>query len=199
MDPVCSPIQREAFRKFRATFFLVTLALIGVMMTVFGGVGWVVLRSSQVEQERAATVFVPVEATVVESRVHRYQSSKGSQGPWSEIVYRWSVGGSSYTSNRYTTYGPSSDLTLVQRHPVGSKVTAYYDPADPSRAVLARDDSVIKAYRPLNLFAIVPLVLGIVLVASAAAVVVRRVRELRRAPGPADGPRLRPSGGAQDE
>lgn len=58
------------------------------------------------------------------------------------ITYRYTLDGKSYTSDRAAfVYSSSSDKAraFIRRFPPGAQVAAYYDPADPSEAVLVRE------------------------------------------------------------
>ena len=57
------------------------------------------------------------------------------------VSYNYDVDGTTYSSDllgfiRVWTDDESDAQGMVQRYPVGQTVTAYYDPGDPSRAVL---------------------------------------------------------------
>lgn len=58
------------------------------------------------------------------------------------VEYEYAVGGRTYSCSRVTIgdMTSASELgTILGRYPVGTAVTVYYDPADPSKAVLERD------------------------------------------------------------
>jgi hypothetical protein len=92
--------------------------------------------------EAVAFTYLPVEATVIASRVHASDTSKGTRYR-PDIRYAYAVGGASYESNRvrridfgmnWSSWAESD----VRRFPAGSRVGAWYDSADPSVAVLVR-------------------------------------------------------------
>src|SRR5262245_38871502 len=59
------------------------------------------------------------------------------------IVYRYSVGGIPFESSRASySFRPVSRERRLRDYPVGRKVTVFYDPADPGRAVLERGASL---------------------------------------------------------
>jgi len=104
--------------------------------------GWRVLRRS-----RRMRRWPSVEGEIVESR----------PGPPGEellprIVFRYTVDGREYRCPYRLPEGahPFSDYSkiLLERYPVGRRVTVHYDPGDPARATLeprARDDWVLLA------------------------------------------------------
>ena|SRR5438034_9120115 len=94
--------------------------------------------------ERASTSYVPIVATVVESGIVATGRGRGWRA---RVTYRYEVDGREYLSSRIGFVptatslaldgGPSrQDATAVAaRHPLGSTLRAYYDPANPSEAV----------------------------------------------------------------
>jgi len=56
------------------------------------------------------------------------------------IAYEYSISGKTYTSNLVSYSGLANASVerdaLISRYPVGTKVSVYYDPSNPSRAVL---------------------------------------------------------------
>lgn len=114
-------------------FFVLSLGIAG-----YGGYAWI-------EQGEALDAFEPTEAEVVSSRVST--STEGGDGVI--INYRYRVDGTSYeSSNVWPGPGdPTKDHfeaeEIVENHPKGAEVTAYYDPQDPSDAFLLEDRSVM--------------------------------------------------------
>jgi hypothetical protein len=98
------------------------------------------------------------------------------------VRYEYVVGGRTYTCDR-VSFGDhsSSDAAraqaIVKRYPKGRKVTAYYDPEDPSLAVLERGTSGW-TYAPLGM--------GLLLLVIGGSLLVRTLR--RWSGGPARGP-----------
>lgn len=87
--------------------------------------------------------YVPTTGTVLESRVTTSHGDHGSTYGFG-IRYRYTVGDQSFEGDRYAFgSGSSSDghgraSELVRRHPAGSKLEVYYDPAKPQEAVIDR-------------------------------------------------------------
>ena len=95
-----------------------------------------VLRASSMKNWPTA------EAIVTQSKVRvQRPSSGGSSSTIAEVRYRYKVEGRTYTSDRVTSaqYGSSDSSRAygqVRTYPVGKEVLAYYNPDDPSYAVL---------------------------------------------------------------
>lgn len=95
---------------------------------------------------RELRTFRPVEATIVESVVRDGPGRGANYYP--HVSFRYVVDGSSYVSSTYRSSGwtserPDGPQAIVARYVVGSRHTAWYDPAAPSTAVLARDLNVL--------------------------------------------------------
>ena len=82
--------------------------------------------------------------TVIHTDVHEVQHHneeyRGSSF-YPKVLYRYTVYGESYTADRLTFGGdPGSNRVsakkIVDKYPVGMTLTVYYDPNDPSVAVL---------------------------------------------------------------
>lgn len=87
--------------------------------------------------------YLPAEGTVLSSEVTSSSDSDGTTYGFG-VRYRYTVGGQSFEGDRYAFgSGKASDgrgraRTLVKQHPVGSKLTVYYDPAKPQQSVIER-------------------------------------------------------------
>lgn len=100
------------------------------------------------EQQDASVAFAPVAARVlasqVESTLHQQPGATSSTRVYlPRILYAYEVGGHDYQSRRFSYFGGaySSDAEarqLIERYPVGSIQTAYFDPRDPAQSVLNR-------------------------------------------------------------
>jgi hypothetical protein len=94
------------------------------------------------------TTGVVLTSKVTETESHDEHGSTITYGV--DIRYRYHVGGKTLESGRYRfAAGSSSDnwaRTVVNEHPVGSKITVYYDPAQPQEAVL------MQGVQPSDLF-----------------------------------------------
>jgi hypothetical protein len=86
--------------------------------------------------------WVPVPAVVESSRV-RSHSDSDSTTYSPDVLYRYEFNGREYRSNRYDIMGGSSGgydakRRIVDGMPRGARVTAFVNPADPTRAVIVR-------------------------------------------------------------
>lgn len=88
------------------------------------------------------TGYEPVNAMIVASSVHRYKGSKGAIHYSPEVRYRYEVGGKTYESDRLMAVYVSGDeewaQEIVDRFKIETSTKAYYDPREPSRAVLLK-------------------------------------------------------------
>lgn len=110
---------------------------------VFAGLGGFLWTEQNEEMER----YEATQATVVSSEVDRAVDVNEADRP--DITYEYTVEGTSYRSSRITP-GPGMPTRdafeaeeIVEDHPPGKEVTAYYDPANPSEAFLLRDESMV--------------------------------------------------------
>jgi hypothetical protein len=120
----------------------VGLLLMGAFCCVFLGVGATMLAKEQ----RRLSVFQPVEATVLSTRVQEHSDSDGSTYE-PVVVYRYRVRDREYTASRVTPLKESRSggwaRRVIRRYQVGSNYTAFYDPEDPAEAFLMRSRSVL--------------------------------------------------------
>ena len=118
------------------------LYLMGAFCFVFFGVGVTMLMREQ----RRLSVFQPVTATVLSTRVEEHSDSDGSTYE-PVIVYRYRVRDREYTASRVTPLRESRSgrwaRRVTGRYQVGSEYTAYFDPGNPGDAYLLRSRSVI--------------------------------------------------------
>jgi hypothetical protein len=138
--------------------------VVGLGLVAFGA--WAVFN-----QHNQITTFVAVPATILESTVtSRESGTKHRTTVYDEVIrYRYQVNGTWYTGDRVTpfTYSTSNHdekYELVQRFPPGLQTTAFYDPADPSKAILLQEYS----FGPY-LFVLIPMIsvmLGLGLIAA---------------------------------
>jgi hypothetical protein len=108
------------------------------------GFGFLAWRSWQIKQASPTWPFV--EGEMLESRVRAHNETGDQHGTlarewFTEVRYRYTVDGVSYTGNRLRAFGPrhtdeQQALQELAPFPVGQKVKVYYDPAKPSSSVL---------------------------------------------------------------
>jgi hypothetical protein len=117
------------------------LIAVGAIWLLFSTVVCAAVLNSYALQRRAAREYRPVTAIVMSSKVRRSTGAPKSQMSYSvDVVYRYNVGGVSYSSSQYRYLGRGLGyrgvVDEVARLPRGREVTAFYDPRDPARAVL---------------------------------------------------------------
>lgn len=90
----------------------------------------------------ASVGWPTTEGVVVLSEVGEGGSGQYTEGWWPRVSYRYSVNGREYTSDSVEVEDVGNGNTdrfawqVVQRYPAGKHVKVYYDPRDPSIAVL---------------------------------------------------------------
>ena len=96
-------------------------------------------------QWKAHSSFAAVRATIVEVSIGSSGGTGSAQGESfsPHIVYRYTVDGKAYESDRYFYAGDgwrdaAEAQAVTARFPVGSHVLAYVDESEPSQAVLDR-------------------------------------------------------------
>jgi len=118
------------------------LFVLGAFCCVFLGVGATMLAKEQ----RRLSVFQPVEATVLSTRVQEHSDSDGSTYE-PVVVYRYRVRDREYTASRVTPLEESRSggwaRGVIGRYQVGSRYTAFFDPENPAEAFLMRSRSVL--------------------------------------------------------
>lgn len=135
---------------FLKVVFAILLA-IGVFFTCFG-VYFIVLGNE-------ARNWPEAQGTIVSVTIRSYTPVAGNQGRtraqrerlreyYPEITYRWEVDGQSYTGSRYTlgtTHEKYDERTeavaAALKYRNGAPISVYYDPRDPSEAVLDKSRS----------------------------------------------------------
>jgi hypothetical protein len=95
------------------------------------------------KQQRAATAYLPTQASIIESYIyHRGAPDEADYEP--VIRYHYLVNGTTYESERYAYFyegfrNEHSTQAVVDQYPPGSQQTIYYDPDDPSEAVIYKE------------------------------------------------------------
>ena len=158
-----------------------------VVGVVFGGLfatvwilGWSaatltfdVVWTRAVLAQRRAVSYPTTQGTVLGSHVRESDDSEGGTSYSPKVRYGYEVGGRRYECDVYrhgmSGSGRRRANAMVAAHPVGRAVTVYYNPADPSDAVLrpglvAGDFFMPLFMTPFNLVMVVSwLVVGAVL------------------------------------
>jgi len=144
LDPVPAlgsgaPTELDQRNARRGRFALVGM---GVFCSIFLAVG----LTMAVKQERRLSLFQPVTATVLGTRVDTHTDSDGSTYE-PVVVYSYRVGDRQYTASRVTPLEESRGGGWARRvtdgYRVGSNYTAFYDPTNPAEAFLMRKRSLL--------------------------------------------------------
>jgi len=130
-----------SFRDLASPRAMKILLPVGLAVACYSGWRW-----SEESRLIEAAVAVPAQVTAVQ--VDDWSSGTGTsrERHYKPIVrYRYEVGGQLYESERVTPLGDSGSKQwaqgLVARFPVGSRVTAHVDPAEPANAFLVEQAS----------------------------------------------------------
>lgn len=120
---------------------MIVLGFFGIFWcTLIGGFDFIAIRD--LVAQIASAHFAAAPAHIARSEMTSHRGSKGGTTYGVRFEYTYAVDGSNYRANRYTfNVSSSSDQTwardAVAAFPVGSERVCYYDPKNPSRAVLA--------------------------------------------------------------
>jgi hypothetical protein len=129
---------------------------IGLVFTGVGGALSVLLLIIPGVRLVSALDWTEVPATVVSSSVRSWSTDDGMSYA-ADVLYEYSAGGRTWTSNRRSFFPMnSSDAgdagATVDAYPQGAEITCFIDPDDVSRSVLDR------GFRPAYLIGLFPLV-----------------------------------------
>ncbi|QOJ00334.1 MAG: DUF3592 domain-containing protein [Phycisphaeraceae bacterium] len=129
--------------------------------------------------------FLPVDAVVATSRVESSTGSKGGTTYRPEITFAYTVNGVDHvgTTVSLSEWGSNDSRAhdLVKSHPPGKRVTAYYDPDEPSKAILIKGFGGFPTILPLFMTPFNCVALGMIGMTISAA------RSRGRVEGPAGG------------
>lgn len=134
-------------------------------LLALGAAMWAIFFVVAAKRKRAVGRWIAAAATVVESEAVWGTTTHGGRtaGTWlARFAYEYEAGGRLHTGRRVAFYRRctgSCAQELVARHPVGSRVQIFYDPARPDEAVLDRS---LRALWLLPLLAVVFAVLAFV-------------------------------------
>lgn len=177
LEPMAPTLGGRLFRAYMVAFFLALVAL-SVL------VAWAFPRQDRLAAERhrrLAGATAEVTETRVEKRVSR------TRGTWWEVTvaYSFEVDGaqrlgfnSTFSSREADFAGESEALEYAARHPKGSRVTVWYDPADPG------DSALDPSYEPVSFLVPYGLAVGAVSLWLALVIASRTRREARARPLP---------------
>ena len=140
----------------------IVLAIFGMFWcSLVGAFDFIAIRGLVLQL--ASAHYVPTPAHIIKSDVVSHRGSKGGTTYGTVFDYTYTVNGAILRGNRYTfNISSSSDRNwandAVAAFPVGSDRVCYYDPANPTRAVLApgvhgSDLVILMFLTPFNIIA----------------------------------------------
>jgi len=137
------------------------LLVMGAFCCLFLGIGVTFLAKEQ----RRLSVFRPVTATVLSTRVDEHSDSDGSTYE-PVVVYRYRVQDREFTASRVTPLKESRGSrwahNVTARYQIGGNYTAFYDPENPAEAFLLRTRSVLPwAFVGIPLVGLLLIVVGL--------------------------------------
>lgn len=132
---------------------------LGVLLSIAGGACAVIVplifligfgiffyrRYQQGNAARASAQSWPSTSGAVLSSSVQVRRTNKSRSEYPVVVYQYEVNGQSYQGQRVKASDKFMSIRLagetqatVARYPIGSRVTVYYDPANPSESALER-------------------------------------------------------------
>lgn len=140
---------------FQYLFFIIVVGF-GAVFTYLPGRELIQYRS-------ATTRYLPVEARILSHELKEVVDHEGDPS-WTPVIsYEYAVGGQIYQSKNVTPLPLASFKdwaeSVLDRFPVGTVQTAYYDPVQPDQAYLHRTKFSAVYYGALG-FGVLLLVLG---------------------------------------
>jgi hypothetical protein len=130
---------------FVGLFAILSLVVILPMLGIFGGLGFLFKKRFDQAKEMKIQVqdWPRTTGTILKSRVQVSGGDITSVHP--HIEYRYLIGAIEYTSTQIrpgdqilSIYGGNEAYDLVDQYPVGAEVDVFYNPEDPSQAVLEK-------------------------------------------------------------
>ena len=126
-----------------SVFGMVIFIVAGAAAAGFGGYMWV-------EQGEQINSYESTEATVISSQVDVERQTNPDSGGTDrtyhpDVTYEYTVDGETYESSNVmpgpgrSASGKNRAQNIVDDHPEGETVTAYYDPENPSNAFLVKN------------------------------------------------------------
>jgi hypothetical protein len=120
---------------------LILAVSIGGPLLVFNAVLFGIILYLQ-SRAAAARGWPSVQGTVMTSTLeHRRSSDDHGYVDYPVVRYTYAVQGERYEGNRLSAgpaWGGTGAERVLERYPVGARVTVYYDARDPSQALLER-------------------------------------------------------------
>lgn len=121
----------------------ITSIFIGVIFIITGYLVFVKFGRPGLEEAKASQEWPSVQGTIERSQVVRKRRGSNKKTTYSaDVIYRYSVAGESFESNQVRFGGDVSSSSSKHAYkttglyPKGKRVTVYYNPKEPSAAVL---------------------------------------------------------------
>ena len=115
------------------------------MLGIFGGIGWFLNKKSKEAKSlrEAARNWATTTGKIITSRVEVSGGEYTSVRPF--VVYQYNVYSQDYSNSQIkagdvhmSSYNSRAAYDKVDKYPVGSEVTVYYNPEDPQQSALER-------------------------------------------------------------
>jgi hypothetical protein len=140
-EPKRTVLQRLGFTEFHPV-----LLIVGLLILALGIPGACHITRKYRRKADATTSWPNTKGVILSSKVKEPPRSSSGSGRTQathvpRIRYTYTVNGRKYEGSRHTighVKGKTASEELVARFPKGKIVTVYYDPKDPSQAVLVR-------------------------------------------------------------
>lgn len=119
---------------------LLTVGIVGCTFMLMNAIFVGILVSTQ-RKMKAVQSWSSTLGTVSNSYLERRRSSKGGSTSYPVVHYSYQVNGEGYLGRKIAPgmeVGGSGAGGVVARYPVGAQVMVFYDPENPSDAVLER-------------------------------------------------------------
>jgi len=122
------------------TEFLITIAVVGGFFVIFNAIFLAIIFFTQ---RRMNTVgkWPFTMGTVLMSTLEARHSSEGGYTNYPVVMYSYQVNGQAYQGNKIAPgmeVGGSGVGKVVARYPAGAQVSVFYNPQNPSDAVLEK-------------------------------------------------------------
>jgi len=129
---------------FLLAMFIISATVLP-MLGIFGGIGWFLNKKSKEAKalREAARNWASTTGKIVTSRVEVTGGDRTTVSP--HIVFKYEAYGRAYTGSQikagdvyWASYTSRASYDTVDKYPVGSDVTVYYDPENPQQSALER-------------------------------------------------------------
>lgn len=119
---------------------LITVGVIGCVFLIFNGIFLVVILAAR-RKMNAVQGWSSTMGTVLASHLERRRSGNSGSANYPVVQYSYQVGGQTYQGARIAPgmeVGGTGAGRVIEKYPAGAQVMVFYDPNDPSDAVLEK-------------------------------------------------------------